>query len=349
MSKNHGNHGNIIPPSSLRLCLRGFILFMMTLRGLALNSDESKNLCPNPDFKLGLESWTIVKGNSQSVHARRLSNDLYETALEMTAPETDGIQVESEPFPIAPLKHYSFSVCIRRIQGGAGASIHASWLDGDKSLLAHEYVFMAALVGREWMKYQIEAIAPDKAEYARIAFWLPVGYACEITRVEFREIKPLGPRVSIDLMPELLDATQDRYTSLSLRIENRGEPVLDNIKGIILLPEGMYSRESLEFKIGRLSYSQSISMSFLMQGTPKNPDDVIKCRVTSSSDGKSVTFENSTKPFITLAREVKTKTRDLLPPTLPPMNLKLGCYYFPVMLDWDRYTGSIPLKCSKLY
>jgi len=309
---------------------------MLILRGFALNSDESKNLCPNPDFKLRLESWTIVKGDSQSVHALRLSNDLYETTLEMTAPETDGIQVESEPFPIAPLKRYFFSVRIRRIQGHAGASIHPSWLDRDKNLLWHEYVFMAAFVGREWMKYQIEAIAPEKAEYVQIAFWLPAGWACQATCVEFREIKPLGPRVSIDLMPELLDATQDRYTSLSLRIENRGEPVLDNIKGIILLPEGMYSRESLEFKIGRLSYSQSISMSFLMQGTPKNPDDVIKCRVTASSDGKPMTFENSTKPFITAAREKITKTGDLTPPVPPPMDIKLGCYYFPVMLDWDR-------------
>jgi len=312
------------------------ILFLFIAKGFALSVNESQNLCPNPDFKRGLESWIIIKGNSQSVRVRKLSNDLYETALEMTAQETDGIQMESDAFTIAPLKHYSFSVRIRRIQGGAGASIHPSWLDENKILLGHEYVFMATFIGKEWMTYRIEAIAPESTHYTRIEFWLPAGYACWITNVEFRETNPLGPRVSIDLMPEPPDRAEDHGTTLSLRLENRGESVLEDIKGTIFLPNGMRSPESLEFKAPRLSYNQSISRAFLMQGAPKNPDDAIKCQITATSDGKPVSFENSTKPFITKAREVKTKTSDLSPPKLPPMNLKLGCYYFPVMLDWDR-------------
>jgi hypothetical protein len=152
------------------------------------------------------------------------------------------------------------------------------------------------------------------------------------------EINPVGLRVAADLYAE---QAQEGEWPLIVRIENRGDAVLKSAKAEIILPEGIFSKDDLSFRIGQLAYEGIERRELRLSGLPMNSTARILCKLSATVGGESVETVSETPVFITKAKEIPISTAQLPQPVLPASDIQLGCYYFPVMLDWDRNNWGI--------
>ena len=299
---------------------------------MAQNGTGGRQYCPNGDFAEGMKGWS-VSGDASTTRVIEIPDGPCPHALELRA-LTGPSRVHSDPFPVTPLLRYSFSAMVKRIHGETGYTLSVIWQDGGGKGLGYEYVQMGALIGNDWEPYRIEAIAPEKATHAVVEIVLPSGWACQVTQIELVEIDPGAPALSIDILSEPVHSMEPY--PLKVRIENRGTQVLDAVHGTLTLPAGVETEGTCEFKVDRLSFGESMVYEMSLNGLPPGQDDAVLCEVQTSIKDKPVTFRQTTNLFTTVPKEVETETSQLPPPKLPPMEIKLGCYYFPVMLDWDR-------------
>jgi hypothetical protein len=276
--------------------------------------------------------WFIIKGNSSLVQQ---TNDLLRLDARMSP---HGVHVQTRDFNVDSLQHYRFEVQVRRIKGDMPFQLNLCWVDHGGMIISQEYNLMGKLVGNNWEPYVFEAVAPQEARYARVFINLPGGWGAEFKSFKLLEIKSTGLRVAADLYPA--QAKKGDWP-LILRIENRGDVVLDSAEVEIMLPKGVTSGDHLLFRIERLVYQDIFRKELDLSGMPEEPDSTIICTICGWAKGKPVQISSSTPVFITSAKETPVKTARLPVPVLPHTDIRLGCYYFPVMLDWDRHDWGV--------
>lgn len=299
---------------------------------VAQTTAGGSQFCPKGDFAGGMKGWS-TSGDAASGHVVATPGGPCAQAFELRA-VSGPAWLRSDLFPVQPLSRYSFSAMVHRISGEAGYTLSVIWCDQPGNRLGCEYFLMGALIGTGWEPYRIEAIAPEKATHAMVEVVLPSGWACQVTRFELTEIDPGAPSLSIDILSEPV-STQGLYP-LKVRIENRGTQVLEKIQGVLTLPSGVTCDGTNELRSDRLSFGESQVHQINLRGLPAGQGDEVLCEVKTISGGQPITFRQTTHLFTTVPQEVEIETGQLPPPSLPPMDLKLGCYYFPVMLDWIR-------------
>ncbi len=299
----------------------------------ALGVVGAGQVCPNGDFSDGLEHWRFVRGAEEAVRVVEVDGQPFRHALEIDARLAPRTQVQTEPFAVEQLQPYRLSAWVEGIRGEQGWSLHLTWHDAEDRQLAYEYAHVTPMVVGEWIEYAFDAVSPEGAVTARINAELPDGWACRIADVRLTPREPIGTRLAIDLMPEPATA---EGAELVVRIENRGDTVLEEGRIEIALPEGISTSDAREFTGIRLSFGQAFTARLWMEGQPARSDEPIRCTVTGRADGEAVTLTQKAFPFMTTAREVVTSTEELPAPQDRDMDILLGCYYFPVMLDWDR-------------
>jgi hypothetical protein len=282
--------------------------------------------------------------------------------------------IVSEPFAVEPLAAYRLGGLVKRVAGEGGYKISLEWLDGNGKHLGYENSWTGILIGFEWERHQVQVLSPPAARFAKVLAGVAAGCACQMTKLEVVGQPRPGPNLSIDLLadpvppPQGGEARLSRFSrhqtpsraslraqknlvrksvwnqrppanakhSMGIRVENRGGPEAKDVRIRIGLPAGLHSRDAVNFAAGNLTYGNVFYREIALDGNPADPEERIKCTVAAQFDNKELTFTAATKPFITVATEVETATEKLTPPPLPDMEVKLGCYYFPVMLDWDR-------------
>jgi hypothetical protein len=142
--------------------------------------------------------------------------------------------------------------------------------------------------------------------------------------------------LAIDIYPD--PCTQHAPYSLPIRIENRGDVLLDDLRATVSLPPGIRAvgREALTFDIPSLGHGEHFLHRIEVEGLPRDADQPIRCEVAATADGEGVLFSAETPPF-TVRSQAERRSFEDVPPLDPPATpVKLGCYYFPVTLDWDR-------------
>lgn len=295
-----------------------------------------RDYCRNGSFAEGLTHWEVNAQHAAHVRVVDVTDQPFAKALEIDARGAGRIGLQTERFPIEPHRRYRFSAMVQRIAGEQGWSLHVSFRNAEDEQLAYEYVHVTPLAGEDWFPYGFECIAPEQAVYARIAAEVPAGWGVRLSRVRFIGLEPVGPRLAIDLMPDALPSDPATSAAVRLRIENRGDAVLTDVEATLSVPEGMQVVGADRVAAERLAYGEDYSAAFEAAGRPDEPDASYVCTVSACHDGRPVALSARTPVFLTTPEPRPTATADLEPPTLPDMDTRLGCYYFPVMLDWDR-------------
>jgi hypothetical protein len=271
--------------------------------------------------------WVVVRGDDAVF--KKTDNGLRLDARK----SLHGVMIRTSDFKVEAGKNYRFEASVLRLLGEMPFPMNLQWIAANGKVLSEEYNLMGRLVGKDWEPYVFEAIAPEKAAGARVFIDLPGGWGAEFKDFKLLEINPVGLRVAADLYA---DQAQAGEWPLIVRIENRGDAVLKSAEAEIILPEGVSSKEDLSFPIEQLAYEGVAHRELKLSGLPENPEADLVCKITGLVDGRPVEVISKTPVFISMAREVPVATEQLPPPVLPTSDIQLGCFYFPVMLDWDR-------------
>lgn len=236
--------------------------------------------------------------------------------------------VHSEMIAIDPLRAYRFGCYVKPISGHGTYNLAIEWLDADRQHIRCDNSWMGILVGSDWQPHFAEAISEEHARYARLLFSTGAGTECLLRHGKITQLPIRGANLAVDLL-----ASDDQVT---VRVENRGDVKTTDLHVRLDVPPGLVTGQEIDFRSESLSFGQVFSRVVKLSGTPLDPNSLIRCTATARTDSREVRFEQSTRPFVTLASEIPAQTSELEPPALPTMPIKLGAYYFPVMLDWDR-------------
>jgi hypothetical protein len=310
----------------------GFCVALATLLAGGLSQRaRGAEFFPDPGLEQGLTPWAVARGDDNTVSA-----DPVVGTLTLDARRSGGVSLVSQPFPVPGMARVEFSAEFRRLSG-ENFSVMVAWYDTDDRQLAYEFVSMGRLVGSDWMPYRIEATIPEAATQGRVHIDLPGGAGAVFRRVSVRQIPSRGPDLSIDLLASSLPLS-GAGAQLVVRLENRGEEVLDDLVAEVELPVGVEADAvALTFAAGRLGFGEHARRTLALRGYPESgPAAEIRCRVRGRTATGPVEFTAATPVPVTVADERTVPTVDLSAPRVPASRVKLGCYYFPVTLDWDR-------------
>lgn len=317
------------------LAISLFLLALILSVGRFGEAKSGDQRVPNPNLADGLAHWTVYGDPRGSARVVPLSADIAPTAVELdsrlSAPGTE-MGIQSDAFPVLPLKVYRMGGMVKRIYGGDSYKITIEWLDKNHVHLAYVNGWNGLLVGQKWEPHQIRVIAPEGAVFGRIIGGISVGNKCLMTNFELTEINSIGPDLAVDLLADT--------STLTVRIENRGDVKAEGIWTTITLPAGLRSSGPLSYGAGNLSFGQSYRTVLPLSGTPSDPIAPICFVASARVNGQGRAWSKTTKPFITTAHRQVMASSDLTTPTLPTgMGVKLGAYYFPSMMDW-KHGGS---------
>lgn len=298
----------------------------------------------NGDFHDGLSGWLPPETNAGQVTvvAADGADTPHAVLLDGRAgrrPASGGhaeVGLVSEPFDVTPLTHYQLSGLVRRVEGNGQFKLSLEWLDADGRHLGFENSWTGLLVGEAWEPHEARMVSPAEARSARLLLAVRVGEAAEMTSLALTAVEPIGPRLAIDIFPEPCDPTSPY--AINIRVENRGDARLEGLRGGVILPAGMEAEDpsALTLAAPRLAYGEHLQSAFMARGVPEKADAEIRCTVTAQADGARVRFEEAVPAFITRS-EIEVRSFADTPTLTPPQtSVKLGCYYFPVTLDWDR-------------
>ncbi|MGC1482028.1 MAG: glycoside hydrolase family 99-like domain-containing protein [Chthoniobacterales bacterium] len=282
-----------------------------------------------------IDSWNVAPRHEEAISVRA-GDDLHPSVLRVDA-RGGGLQnVGSKPFPVRALQGYKFSVQVWRLEGDMNFSAHLVWLDSEGKEVGTEFAMMGVMIPGQWTPLRYEVIAPEKAVSARIVIYLPAGWGADFADFKLEPASFREDSLSVDLLCSPIGADGAGGATLDLRVENRGSSVYDDVRVEVDLPAGLSSTESSAINAGRLSYGEVFELTIPIAGYPDDVAKAITATARATVAGKPEEFTVATLPFITTATEKEVPTQELAAPVAPRMDIKLGAYYFPVMLDWDR-------------
>ncbi len=298
----------------------------------------------NGDFHDGLAGWAVPDPTAGRVEVVAVdgADTPYAVLLDGRAgqrPATGGhteVGILSELFDVTPVTHYQLSGLVRRAEGDGQFKLALEWLDGEGQHLGYENSWTGLLVGEAWERHEARMVSPAGARSARLLLGVRVGEAAYMTSLALEPTEPLGARLAVDIYPEPCDPAAPY--AVNLRLENRGDVPLEGLQGRIVLPAGMEADDpnALAFAAPLLGHGDHLLRTLAVRGVPVKADAAIRCVVTAQSDGDRVRFDEAVPAFVTRSR-VEARTFAETPALVPSQtSIKLGCYYFPVMLDWDR-------------
>ncbi len=301
-------------------------------RGSPAPPAVDRNACPNACFSEGFAHWSLAASGGS------ITRVVADGPGGGWSAEIDGLGaageagIVSDPFPVRPSVVYRLAAQVKRVSGDGPYKVSLEWLDADGGHLAYANSWTGVLAGSQWEYHHVELISPGTAASARILAGIRAGCHAQMTAFELCELGPAEARLAIDLVPEPVAATSP--WPLRVRLENRGGKELDRIAVELRLPAGVTARERPGLSVAALPPGQVWAADVLLAGDPG--DGEIRCCVTAVADGKRRTWSAATHPFVSTSRTEERATHDLSPPYRPRTCLKLGGFYFPVMLDWDR-------------
>ncbi len=247
----------------------------------------------------------------------------------------------SEALPIQPAQAYELSAQVKALIGEGQYKIALGWLDSERRHLGWANGWTGLLVRGGWELHKVRLLAPADAAYAQLNVGITGGSQALITGLSLRQTAARPEelvKLAIDIMPEQPSLVPSGNWRVLVRLENRGIAPLEGLSAELGLPAGVLSDERLTFDCARLRYAESLERVFTVYGAPQADSDFV-LSVKATAAGQPVSFEQREPAFITRAQPVVTSTSDLTAPVAPASSVKLGCYYFPVMLDWE-HSGS---------
>jgi len=320
-----------------RICVGGLRLAAMlglAVSAVSADEDAAANACPNPAFADGFTHWDLAPAGGAITRAS------VDAPRHRWAADIDGTLAAGEaglvskPFAVRPSTRYCLGALVRRVSGDGPYKVSLEWLGADGRHLAYENSWTGVLAGTEWEHHHVDLVSPGAATSARILAGVRAGCHAQMTAFELTELGPAPPRLAVDLVAEPLPPAGGPWT-LDLRLENRGGVKLEHVTVELRLPEGVEGPEAPLERVPELAPGEVWRGAIRLTGVPA-ADGAIRCRVTALAAGEEHHWSAETRPFVSTSVTAPRTADSLAPPQRPRSRVKLGCFYFPVMLDWDR-------------
>jgi hypothetical protein len=305
--------------------LAGMLASVITVSAVDLSSLSSSK-----------SGWLIPSAKRNVVSIDLDGSAPYASSLVVDARGRSAINITSKPFAVEPLQGYEFSVQIGYIYGEMGFSTHLVWLDENEQFLSEEYILMGVMIPGQWTPLRYRVIAPEQAHSARLVIYMPGGWAARFADFQLNPSDWRNESLSVDLVCSPIRFNNREDAELSLRLENRGSEVIEDLSIELRLPPGLSTAEAASYQVDRLSYQQLFETAIPLIGYPHDSESLIKAEISGIVAGEKRDFSAAIRPFVSVAKEYVVAGEDLPEPVLADLGVKLGAYYFPVMLDWNR-------------
>lgn len=298
----------------------------------------SANLLENGSFDDGLTGWQCGEASADEVKVVALKDGPAKHAVQIDARRVSWGErsVLSTPFAVTPSRSYEVRGLVKRLAGyGYRSSVAVVWNDASKKMIGIDNVWQGVLLGTNWVPQCRQMISPAGAVSVQIKAGVEMGTgernAALFTKLELKPAPAVGAKLAIHLVAG--KTVPDSSTDLMIHLTNTGDERLSDLKITLDLPQGMRA-ESNSWASGSLGAGDVLEQAVVLLGTPAESVDPIGVKVTAKSSGKPVKFSQSTPVDLADAKPESVSSENLQLPALPEMKVKLGAYYFPVMIDW---------------
>lgn len=321
-----------------------FAYYMVFLMGLCAASRGADNLLRNGSFAEGLEGWLTGGAPAGDVQVVPLNDGPARHAVRVDARRISWGErsVTSQPFPVDPSTSYEVRGLVKRLAGyGYRLSVAVVWNNAAGDMIGVENVWHDVLLGTDWMPHGRRVISPADAVTARVKAGVEMGTgernAALITRLEFVPAPAVGPDLAIHLFAG--KTVPQQPTDMTLHLTNTGDEPLSDLALSLDVPPGMEAEHD-EWRISVLEAGDVWEKTVQLTGAPAGGESVFQLEAAAKAAGKRLRRSKCTPVFLADADPQSIASEKLQLPPLPEMKVKLGAYYFPVMIDWGG--GSRP-------
>ena len=298
----------------------------------------AENLLPNGSFESGLKGWQTGKYDSGEIKVVCLENGPAKQAVCIDTRKVSWGErsVLSDPAAVEASATYEVRGLVKRLAGyGYRSSVAVVWTDARHRMIGVENIWCSVLFGNDWVRESRRVIAPAGAVAAQIKAGIEMGTgernAALFTDLQFERVADTPPQLAIHLFAG--KTLKGAASGLKIHLTNTGGGRLSGLTVSLTLPQGMTADE-LQWNCSELGAGEVWSRDISLSGYPENIRDRIKVSATGHAGAKAIEFEQSTPVNLSDAGPVITSSETLRLPPLPDMKVKLGAYYFPVMIDW---------------
>jgi hypothetical protein len=293
---------------------------------------------PNGSFENGLQRWQTGGHSNDEIAVVSVDNDQARHAVRIDTRNVHWGErsVLSDPVAVEAAATYEVRGLVKRLAGyGYRSSVAVVWKDARHRMIGAENVWCGVLYGSDWVQESRRVIAPAGAVSAQIKAGIEMGTgernAALFTDLQFERVADTSPQLAIHLFAG--KTLKGASSGLKIHLTNTGGRQLSRLAVSFVLPAGM-TAETNRWNCDQLGAGEVWSREISLSGYPENSRDRIKVSVTGRAGDQKVVFEQSTPVHISDATPVVTPSEKLNLPPLPDMKVRLGAYYFPVMIDW---------------
>ena len=312
--------------------------------GLLTGAVVAENLLPNGSFEQGLKGWQTGDASSGDIEVVPLKDGPEKRAVRIDARRiSEGERsLLSNPVAVDPSTSYEVRGLVKRLAGyGYRSSVAVVWKDASGKMIGVENVWCGVLLGTNWVKEVRRVIAPAAAASGQIKAGIETGLgernAALFTGLQLVHVPASGPDMAIQLFAG--KTIPGEASGFRIQLTNTGDTLFSQLKITLRLPKGMVA-ETAQWTCGQLGATEAWEQSVALSGYPDSSNARIEVGISAVANGKKVGFTKTTPVNAATAKPVVVSSKDLHPEAVPDMKVKLGAYYFPVMIDWGG--GSRP-------
>lgn len=297
------------------------------------------SLLNNGSFENGLAGWQNGGASEDEVCVISLPSEgapaAYAVRIDARWVAYGERSVLSKAFAVEPSSSYEVRGLVKRLSGyGYRSSVAVVWKDAAGKMIGIDNVWHGVLLGTNWVQQSRQVVSPAGAVKAQIKAGVEMGTgernAALFTRLEFVAGSPVGPELAIHLF---VGKPENESTKVTAHLTNTGDEFLSDLRVELQLPRGMAAKQS-EWVVAQLNAGEVWQKAIELTGEPEGSTSEFQLAAFAKAGGKTVRFEKASRLNLADAQPVEVGTGQLRLPDLPEMKVKLGVYYFPVMIDW---------------
>lgn len=306
--------------------------------GPSHGAESGANVLPNASFREGLAQWTIQNPTGDGVVLVEKEGDVTALKIDARGVEWGEASVISDPIPVQPGESYLLKSQVKRLTGqGYRCTVGLVWQNKKGQIVAINGIWEHVLWGSDWELCETKGIAPANAATVSVKLGLEMGQGSKNSAL-FREVTlenagTAPPALSGDLFAARLPNAENQVR-LDVQLTNSGGEELRDVK-IKLAPPAQATASPKDQAVARLRPSERTTVRFDLDAPSQDLSGEIATLIEGqAAGGKNLSLQLATSWPMDQPQEVVTTTDRLPEPEIPAMKLRLGAYYFPVMLDW---------------
>lgn len=314
------------------------LLFGLAAVGISHGAEAGANLLPNASFRDGLAHWTIQNPTGDGVVLVENEGETAALKIDARAVEWGETSVISDPIPVQPGESYQLKSQVKRLTGqGYRCTVGLVWQNKKGQIVAINGIWEHILWGNDWELCETKGVAAANAATVSVKLGLEMGQGSKNSAlfrgVSLESAGTAPPALAGDLFAAR-SPDGENEVRLDVQLTNSGGEELRDLQ-IKLNPPAETTVKPENQAVARLLPGERATVRFDLNAPSRDLSGEIAAQIKGqASGGKKLSLELATTWPIDKPQEVVTATDQLPEPEIPTMKLRLGTYYFPVMIDW---------------